>query len=165
MNNIKIYLFTYESINDDGGGCEQKAFTSKEAALEFYKNEVEEFKSELINTNYDTCNEKGDEIRFYKTGFFKLDHVIMSVKEIDLQDDIHELNSMENFVRSEIENQCKIYGIDTNKNSDLVDNLASAALEDEHLWEDFYADLGAVCQKNEQYKDLKALYWGAPHFM
>lgn len=161
MNNIKIYLFVYESVNEDGGDCEQKAFTSKETAIKLFKDEVASFKEEMKNGNYryDTWEEDDTSAEFYDEGYYNTEHVLFAVREVELQDDIHELNSMENFVRSEIENQCEVYNIDTDANSKMVDDLIAEAMQDDHLWDSFYANLDEICKENEQYKRLYDEYW------
>lgn len=156
MDYLPIYVYTYESVNDDGGSCEQKAFTSKEEALSVFRDDVNNLEQEIINLNYefDTCEKDETTASFYNEGFYNQEHILFSVKEVILQDNNHELNSMENFVRSEIENQCEVYEIDTDKNAALIDELTSDVMADDRLWEEFYDNMSYTLEENKEYKRL-----------
>lgn len=163
-----MYLLTIEYVHIDNCemSIENKLFEKKENAIE----ELKKCKSGMFEMfNYATkahnkakINEETDDENDYKSieiteeGIEYFDkHLKISVSKINCED-AEPMFSTYDFLKDEIGMIMESYiECEPQEHEQLISEIATNALDNDHLWEDFNSELVNIMRENEQYRKLE----------
>ena len=168
-----MYLYTIEYVDLENCDCsiENRLFAKKQSALNHMTDNKISIETAIKNkTGYEGLqlksekhdpNCKSDEIVFTQEGedvsFFNK-HITLKIEEIEVED-YEPMFTAQDFMKAEISD---IFETTTDKDpadyGEMLDTLAENAMCDDHLWDDFNADLLEIMRANPDYEKLAEEY-------